>query len=467
MHGLLVGGVASGVGKTTVTLGLMAALRRRGLCVQGFKVGPDFIDAGLHAAVTDRPSHNLDGWLLPRAEIEAIFARHTADADVAVVEGVMGLFDGLEGRSDRGSSAEIARWLHLPVLLVVDTSAAVRSAAATVLGFEAFDPGLRLAGVVFNRVGGPRHAGWLREASALTCRTPILGAIPWETDVRIPERHLGLVTAETGLLNPERIGKLADLVEAQVDLGRLLESTRLVTVPAPPPVRSGSQGARCRIGVARDAAFCFYYAENLARLEAAGATLMPFSPLRDPKLPEGLDGLYLGGGYPEVHAAELAANVSMRDDIRAHAAAGCPVYAECGGFMYLAEAIQDPEGDWHSMVGWFPVQAIFPAAGLTLHYVRVRIEEGCCLGPPGTEARGHEFHRSRMTAMPTDIARVLAVAEAPGDTWRPEGYRRGSVLATYVHQHFGSQPSIPSHFVEACRRWRVATDPNRGIRRVS
>lgn len=434
-----------------MTLGLMAALRRRGLRVQGFKVGPDFIDAGLHAAVTDRPSHNLDGWLLPRAEIEAIFARHAADADVAVVEGVMGLFDGLEGGSDRGSSAEIARWLGLPVLLVVDVSAAVRSAAATVLGFETFDSGLRMAGVVFNRVGGSRHAEWLREASALTCRTPVLGAIPWEAAVRIPERHLGLVTAETGPLNPERVARLADLVEAHVDLDRLLDASRMMSVPALPPARPASHGTRCRIGVAKDAAFCFYYAENLARLEAAGASLVPFSPLRDPRLPERLDGLYLGGGYPEVHAADLAANVSMRDDIRAHAAAGVPVYAECGGFMYLAEAIQDPEGRWHPMVGWFPVQAIFPAAGLTLHYVRVRIEQGCCLGPPGTEARGHEFHRSRMTAMPADIERVLAIAEAPGDTWRPEGYRRGSVLATYVHQHFGSQPTLPKHFVAACR----------------
>ncbi|MBI4839992.1 MAG: cobyrinate a,c-diamide synthase, partial [candidate division NC10 bacterium] len=366
MHALLVGGVASGVGKTTVTLGLMAALRRRGLRVQGFKVGPDFIDAGLHAAVTDRPSHNLDGWLLPRAEIEEIFARHTADADVALVEGVMGLFDGLEGGSDRGSSAEIARWLHLPVLLVVDASAAIRSAAATLLGFETFDSSLRMAGVVFNRAGGPRHAGWLREASALTCRTPILGALPWETDVRIPERHLGLVTAETGLLTPERVGKLADLVEAHVDVDQLLEASRLAAVPSPSPPHPASPGRRCRIGVARDAAFCFYYAENLTRLEAAGASLVPFSPLQDPRLPEGLDGLYLGGGYPEVHAAELAANVSVRDDIRAHATAGCPVYAECGGFMYLAEAIQDPEGRWHPMVGWIPVRAIFPAASLTL-----------------------------------------------------------------------------------------------------
>ncbi len=206
--------------------------------------------------------------------------------------------------------------------------------------------------------------------------------------------------------------------------------------------------------MARDEAFCFYYAENLARLEAEGAELTPFSPLRDARLPERLDGLYLGGGYPELHAAGLTANVSMREAVRAHAGAGLPVYAECGGFMYLGEAIQDPEGRWHPMVGWFPVQAIFPAAGLTLHYVHIRIEEDCCLGPPGMETRGHEFHRSRMTGMPSSVERVLAIAEAPEGSWRAEGYRRGSVLATYVHQHFGSQPNVPFHFVEACRAAR-------------
>ena len=454
MRGLVIGGPASGVGKTAVALGLMAALRRRGLRVQGFKVGPDFIDPGLRAAVTGRASHNLDGWLLSREEVQAIFARHAGDADVALVEGVMGLYDGLEGRSDRGSTAEIARWLGLPILLVVDAGAAVRSVAATVLGFETFAPDLAVAGVVFNRVGGGRHATWLREAVAERCRSPVLGAIPWEPVVQIPERHLGLVTAEGGALNPERVSRLADLLEAHVDVDRLLARSPMggiLSASGHPTLPVG----RCRIGIARDAAFCFYYAENLARLEAAGADLVPFSPLREPRLPENLAGLYLGGGYPELHAAALAANGSMRESIAAHAAAGRPVFAECGGFMYLMEAIQDPEGGWHPMVGWFPVQAGFPAASLTLHYVRVRIEEACCLGPRGMEARGHEFHRSRMTAMPSTVERVLAVAEAPGDGWRAEGYRRGGVLGTYVHQHFGSQPAIPSAFVEACRGSRV------------
>ncbi len=451
MFGLLVGGTASGAGKTTVTLGLMAALGRRGLRVQGFKVGPDFIDAGLHARVTGRPSHNLDGWLLSEEEVRAIFARHAANADVALVEGVMGLFDGLDGGSDQGSTAEIARWLNLPVLLVVDASAAVRSAAATVLGFEGFDPRLRLAGVVFNRVGGARHADWLRDAVAASCRSPILGMIPWEEAVRIPERHLGLLTAESGPLTPGRILRLADLVEAHVDVEQLLDRSQLADVPIAAPIRPRGHERCYRIGIARDEAFCFYYAENLSRLEAEGAELLPFSPLRDVGLPERLDGLYLGGGYPELYAADLAANASMREDIRGHAAAGLPVYAECGGFMYLAEAIQDPEGRWHPMVGWFPVQTSFPATGLTLRYVQVRIEEDCCLGPRGKDARGHEFHRSRMSPMPSFIERVLAISEAPGGSWRLEGYRRGSVLATYIHQHFGSQPSMAAHFVETCR----------------
>jgi cobyrinic acid a,c-diamide synthase len=454
MHGLLIAGPASGVGKTTLALGLMAALRGRGLRVQGFKVGPDFIDPGLHAMATGRASHNLDGWLLSPEEVKAVFTRHAGDVDAAVVEGVMGLFDGLEGASDRGSSAEIARWLGLPIILVVDAAAAVRSAAATVLGFEAFDPKLPLAGVVFNRVGGARHAQWLQQAAALHCATPVLGAIPWETGVEIPERHLGLLTAEGGALPSKRVARLAQLVEAHVDLDRLLAVAQMA-VPRPPSgLRADRFRARCRIGVARDAAFCFYYGENLLRLEEAGAALVPFSPLHDSTLPEDLDGLYLGGGYPEVHAATLAANLSMRQAIAAHAASGRPVYAECGGFMYLGESIQDPEGHWHPMVGWFPVRAIFPDAGLRLSYVRVRIQADCCLGPMGCEARGHEFHRSRMTEMPSSIARVFAVTDAPGDTWKPEGYRRGSVLGTYVHQHFGSQPDLAQHFVGACLRAR-------------
>ena len=456
MFGLLVAGTASGTGKTTLTLGLMAALERRGLRVQGFKVGPDFIDVGLHARVTGRSSHNLDGWLLSEEEVRAIFTRHAAAADVALVEGVMGLFDGLEGGSNRGSGAEIARWLNLPVLLVVDVSASVRSAAATVLGFEVFDPDLRMAGVVFNRVGGERHAGWLRDAMAASCRSPILGMIPWEVAVRIPERYLGLLTADSGPLTPGRVRSLADLVEAHLDVERLLGLSHLADVPLTPTARPPERRSRCRIGIARDEAFCFYYAENLARLQAEGAELVPFSPLRDAGLPASLDGLYLGGGYPELHAAALAGNASMREDVRAHAAAGLPVYAECGGLMYLAEAIQDADGCSHPMVGWFPTRAIFPAAGLTIHYAHVRIEEDCCLGPPGTVARGHEFHRSRMSPMPSSIQRVLAIAEAPGGSWRLEGYRRGSVLATYVHQHFGSQPSMPVHFVEACRAARGA-----------
>jgi cobyrinic acid a,c-diamide synthase len=338
----------------------------------------------------------------------------------------------------------------------VDAGAAVRSTAATLLGFEAFDPTLRLVGAVLNRVGGSRHAAWLREAAAARCRTPVLGTLPWEANVSIPERHLGLFTAESGTLTPERVARLAELIEGHVDMDRLLAAARVIADPSPPSAPVERPGVSCRIGVARDPAFCFYYAENLTRLEQAGSELVPFSPMRDPALPDALDGLYLGGGYPELHAAALAANASMRKAVAAHAASGRPVYAECGGFMYLTEAIQDPAGRWHPMVGWFPVRATFPAAGLRLSYVRVRVAQACALGPPGIEARGHEFHRSRMSPMPSDVERVLTVADAPGDDWRPEGYRRGSVLATYVHQHFGSQPLMAGHFVEACRQARVA-----------
>ena len=291
---LVVAGTHSGVGKTSVTLGLVAALRRRGLTVQPFKVGPDFIDPLHHAHAAGRPSHNLDGWMLDPSANRAVFARAVADADVAVVEGVMGLFDGSEGGSERGSTAEMAKLLDLPVVLVVDASAVARSAAAIVHGFTTFDPELRVAGAIANNVGGAVHAAMIRDA------VPLLGALPHVTDLVVPERHLGLHRpheARSGY-----VGRLADLVEEHIDVDALLAATAAERPTAPPPV--ARREPRARIGVARDEAFCFYYADNLELLEQAGAELVEFSPLRDP-LPARLDGLYLGGGYPELHAAEL------------------------------------------------------------------------------------------------------------------------------------------------------------------
>jgi cobyrinic acid a,c-diamide synthase len=463
---LVVSGVASGVGKTTVTLGLLEAFRRRGLVVQAFKVGPDFIDPGLHALVTGRPSHTLDGWMCGRDHVVATVAARAADADLAVVEGVMGCFDGVAAGGEAGSTAEVAKWLGAPVVLVLDASAQTRSAAAIVLGFERFDPRLRLAGVVFNRVGGPGHACGLALAVRGTCRAEPLGGLGSDPMLELPERHLGLVTALEGALDAERRRRLADAVEASLDLARLIELAAPLdfapptTVPSDGATHGQVAGAaeptprRARIGVARDAAFQFYYPENLVRLEAAGATLRFWSPVAASGLPD-VDGLYFGGGYPELHAAALAANATVRRAVRAFAAAGRPVYAECGGLMYLAEALEDAAGTVHPMVGVVPTTVRLRPPRLTLGYADVRFVRDSPLGPAGTRVRGHEFHASSIDPVPERVPRAWRVAARDG-TERAEGYCIGQTLATYLHLHFGSSPEIPRAFVAACAAPRAA-----------
>lgn len=319
---LVVAGAASGVGKTTLTIGLLEAYRRRGLVVQAFKVGPDFIDPGFHALVTGRPSYTLDGWMCGREHALATVGRYAADADLAIVEGVMGCFDGADATGDAGSTAEIAKWLGAPVVLVIDASAQSRSAAAVVQGFERFDGDLRVAAVVANRVGSAGHGGWMAEA-----------------------------------------------IERGIDLDRLLELAAPLVVPRPAAERQAAP--RARIGVARDVAFQFYYPDSLARLHAAGASLVEFSPLTDGCLPD-VDGLYLGGGYPELHTAALGRNAPMRAAIADFAASGRPVYAECGGLMYLAQAIEDAEGVTHSMAGVLPTTVRMRPGRLALGYAEVR-----------------------------------------------------------------------------------------------
>jgi cobyrinic acid a,c-diamide synthase len=330
---------ASGAGKTTVVLALLAAARRRGLIVQPFKVGPDFIDPGHHTRLAGRAARTLDGWMLGADACRASFAAGMAGADAAVIEGMMGLFDGVAGDSDTGSTAEIARWLDVPVLLVVDAAAMARSAAAIVRGFRDFDPRLRVAGVVFNRVGGAAHLELLRRALASAGLPPCLGGLPYDAALTIPERHLGLFTAPETSVDA---GVLADAAERHLDVDAILgldagEVSSIVVAGDELPAARSVAGDQVVIAVARDEAFSFYYVENLELLARAGARLVEFSPLRDAGVPAGACGVYLGGGYPEVHAARLAANRGFLAELRAYAAAGGLVYAECGGLMLLGD----------------------------------------------------------------------------------------------------------------------------------
>ncbi|MGH7389787.1 MAG: cobyrinate a,c-diamide synthase [Candidatus Rokuibacteriota bacterium] len=452
---LVIGGTGSGVGKTTVTLGLLAAWRRRGLAAQAFKVGPDFIDPGFHALATGRPSYNLDGWMCGRERVLETVVTRSAGADVAVVEGVMGCFDGADATGDAGSTAEVAKWLGAPVVLVIDASAQARSAAAVVRGFERFDPELRVAAVIANRVGGAAHGRMIAAAIRGSCAADPVGAIPRDDAIAVPERHLGLVTASEAPLTADRLDHLADLIEASIDVDRLLalaEPLSSAGVAAAADPESGLGGdhrgpLRARIAVARDAAFQFYYPDNLERLAAAGAALTFWSPLAD--LVPDADGFYIGGGYPELHARTLAANAEALRAIAERAAAGTPIYAECGGLMYLAESLEDMDGVAHRMAGVLPAAVRMSRRRSTLGYRAVRFTTGTPLAPAGSAARGHEFHHSTLDPVPPSVTRAYSIAGREGES-RTEGYLLGRALLSYVHLHFASNPALAPSFVDAC-----------------
>lgn len=466
----LVAGTRSGVGKTTVTLGLMGALRRRGLSVAPFKAGPDFIDPGLHALAAGRPSRNLDTWMLSPQAVADGFSRgcqrgaggagEAGTVDVAVVEGVMGLFDGARGADAAGSSADLAKFLNIPVILVVDASGMAASVAAVVHGYATLDPALRVAGVILNRVASGQHLAHLAEALAAHVSVPLLGYLGRAPELAIPERHLGLVTAgelaDTGVLE-----RIAERVEKGVDLERLLAVTA-TSLPTPPASVSTPESLpvatrkKVRLGVARDAAFCFIYPETLEALEQAGAEVMPFSPLVDAALPE-VDGLYLPGGYPEVHGAALSANRAMREQVRRAVADGTPVYAECGGLIYLSEGIHLADGTFYPFCGVLPAPCRLQEKRAALGYREVTLLADAPLGAAGDVLRGHEFHYATIDTAALEQAGVstsFAVARRGGGGGetesRPEGYRTGNLLATWCH--LPVTPAMAVRWVEHLRR---------------
>jgi len=447
---LLIAAPSSGCGKTSVTLALLAALRRRGIEVAPFKVGPDFIDPGHHTALCGRPSYSLDGWINGEDGVRESFARGCGGSRLVLIEGVMGLFDGARGECDAGSSAEVARWLDARVLLVVDARSQARSVAALVSGFSRFDPRLDFAGVICNRVGSERHRQLLSDALAsVPGLPPLLGSLPRRDDLTLPERHLGLVTAEESPLTPQAESALIDWLEAGIDLEALLATT-LAPQPLPPRPVVSVAGAPVRIAVPKDEAFCFYYPENLERLAAAGAELCFFSPLHDEKLPEGIAGLYLGGGYPEAHLARLGTNRTLLAEVRGAGERGLPIYAECGGLLLLCQSLQGVE-----LAGLLPGEATMLPQRKALGYREVTFKTDTPLGPAGTTARGHEFHYSELT-LPDSVTRAYTLQRPDGTPLRHEGFLRGNILASYVHLHFASNPQLAQNFVASCRRFGAA-----------
>jgi cobyrinic acid a,c-diamide synthase len=450
MKAFLIAGTASGVGKTTVSLALCAAFRGRGLRVQAYKCGPDFLDTGHLSAMSGRAARNLDTWMLDQQSNRDIFARGAAQADIAIVEGMMGLFDGVSGGGEKGSAAEIAKLLSLPVILVLDASKSARSLAAVVHGFESFDPQLRFAGLVLNKVAGEAHFRLLQDAIHSISRTPLLGWLPREEAVAIPERHLGLRTADEESSLDVKRRSFAAFAEKHLDLDRLLNGEEAAPGLAHAVTR---REARISLGVARDPAFCFYYQDNLDLLEAAGAKIVSFSPLTDSALPPGLDALYLGGGYPELYAEQLSKNGRFLSSLRSFAQSGRPIYAECGGMMYLAEALRTREGHAFPMASVLPLRIEMTDRLVRFGYVEVEFAQDCFLAKKGTVARTHSFHYSR--AIPTgELAAPFRAHYSLSGLNDSEGCLLGNVLGSYFHLHFAGNHSIAAAFVQAAEAIR-------------
>ena len=474
IKGFVIAGTSSGCGKTTITLGMLASLTRLGFKTAPFKVGPDFIDPGHHTGVAGRHSRNLDGWMLSEAFNLETFRKNSQDADIAVVEGVMGLFDGYDGKTEAGSTAQMAKMINLPVILTVNAQSMARSAAALVQGFERFDKDLKFAGVIFNNLGSARHLEYLKEALENNVNMPCLGGILRNTDISIPERHLGLFTQFDHPLAKKDSDRLADIIEESVNIDKLInglddfetnfyadgektDSTSRCTAETVFEIKNKSN---VRIGVAMDNAFCFYYQDNLDMLSANGAELVFFSPVNDKNLPDNIDGIYFGGGYPELFAKQLSENKSMCSDILEASLNSMPVYGECGGFMYLCREIADTNGNLYPMTGCFPFATEMFSRLKALGYRQITLKQDTLIGRQGCSIKGHEYHYSGIVKDGKDksIETVYEVSprskKGVEQIQISEGYSMRSTLGSYIHLHFGSRPECAENFVKKCREYK-------------
>jgi cobyrinic acid a,c-diamide synthase len=459
---VVIAATGSGVGKTTATVALIGALRARGLNVAPFKCGPDYLDPTYHERAAGVRSHNLDGWMMDRDAVVATFARASAGADIAVIEGMMGLFDSATPTGDDGSTAQIAKWLGAPVILVTDASGVARTIAAVAAGFARFDPAVRMAGMICNRVGGRGHLDLLRAAEP---EVPIVGGFPAIAELAFPERHLGLLMADESNVPQRLLDGWSRLAAEWLDLDEILGIAR--SAPALEGERASAPGKidsvltpRCRIGVAYDAAFHFYYEDNLNRLRSLGAEIVNFSPIRDRELPD-VDGLYFGGGYPEAFARELSSNAAMLAAIRGFATRGGVIYAECGGLMYIGDAIQTLDGARWPMAAIIPGVSVMSDRLQAIGYVEVETRTDSILGSAHTRLRGHQFRHSTLEGAGASnrIDTVYNVTPRWDGAPFAEGYRVGNVLASYVHAHWASNPAVAEALVRSCAGSRVARQP--------
>ncbi|MDP1808763.1 MAG: cobyrinate a,c-diamide synthase [Actinomycetota bacterium] len=448
---ILVAAPHSGAGKTTVTMGLAAWLSRE-MTVRPFKVGPDYIDPGYLEAGAGSPAINLDGWLLTKDRVKQVFFSHSQDSDIALIEGVMGLFDG-RGAGSAGSAAQIARWLDVPILLVVDAARAGRSLAALVSGFRGFDKKINIAGVFLNRIGSQSHLAGARDSIEKYTGIPVVGHLPNDPALAAPSRHLGLIQSPRAEL--ESLARcIASTLAATTDRARLL-----AIAAAAGPVdferdrRKQPVGRKLIIGVARDEAFSFYYHDNLSLLKSLGAEIAFFSPLADARVPDGADGLIFGGGWPELYAGKLAGNHGMRRSILKSAGQGLPIYAECGGLIYLTKSLTDQTGP-HAMVGLLPATAMMTGKRQGLGYRQAKFRRSTILGGKGMAVRGHEFHWSVVTESPAAKSGRFEQAYIYNDG-RLEGFASDKVLASYLHLNWNGRPELAENFINSCLEART------------
>ena len=452
-RGLLIAGLSGGSGKSMVAVGLTAALRQRGLIIAPFKKGPDYIDAGWLKLAAGRPCYNLDPYLTPADLLQASFRRRAAGADLAIIEGNRGLYDGVTATGGY-ASADLAMLLNLPVILVVNCTKMTRTVAALVLGCQHFEPRLTIGGVILNQVANSRQEKLIAEAVTTTTGIAVLGALPrLEKDI-FPMRHLGMLPWQEYHGHEEAITELARLIGEHCDL----EAIAAVSAAIPPVTVAAaveeSPEISLKIGIFHDASFQFYYSENLEALTARGAELAPINALADPHLPEGLDGLYIGGGFPETSARQLAANVSLRAAVRQAAADGLPIYAECGGLIYLCQSL-GVDGEVFPMAGVFPVRLAMTGKPQAHGYCHFEVDSANPFYAMGTVVRGHEFRYSRVIDWPND-PRLLALRMTRGKGFAGgrDGLLLGNTLALYTHVHADGAPEWAEGFIARCRQWK-------------
>ena len=452
----LISGTHCGVGKTTVSFILMSLFKQMGYQVQPFKHGPDFIDPGYHRLATGRNSINLDFWMMGAEQIKKSFNYHATSADIAIIEAMGALFDGENG-TDKGSAAQLASLLNLPIILVVDVYGMTRSTNALLQGFLDFEPLLKITGIIFNRAGSQKHYEMIFDSLSPRFQMLSLGYLPqFSHENSIQERHLGLLTIEENeqidhsskiyLETALKTLHLHPLLE-QINLAIQHSNTTDTHKIAPSSLK------KIRLGVAKDKAFCFYYNHNLNLLEEAGAELVFFSPIKDKTLPPDLDGIYFGGGYPENFAKELQDNISMRSQILNYSQEGMPIYAECGGFIYLCEKLLHQDGKIFPMVGIFPYTIKWDKNYLAIRYVEITTTQSSVLGPEGLIIKGQEFHQTRLLNPPGEPNSCYNVTSSTNERFF-EGYQIDNTLASYIHLYFPSASSIPYHFISQCKKYQ-------------